>query len=150
MSSLLAAPRPSGRELLGGLGLALGRLVGLDRSTAGLVIKMLSDRGLIERVVNRRDKRRMRLKLSAAGERLLTEIVPAAARVQERVLKALPRSSRAAFLDMLQKFLAAHDALIDVDAVLAPVPASDLDGPDRTRSTRRSAGRGARRRAPAA
>ena len=70
--------------------IALGRLVGLDRSTAGMVIKTLSERGMIERVVNRRDKRRMRLKLSPAGKRLLVEIAPAAARAQERVLRVLP------------------------------------------------------------
>jgi MarR family transcriptional regulator, lower aerobic nicotinate degradation pathway regulator len=106
--------------------IALARLVGLDRSTAGMVIKTLSARGLIERVVNRSDKRRMRLKLSAAGKRLLISIAPAAARVQDRVLGGLPRGSHAAFLNILQAFLAGHDALIDVDEVLASVPASDF------------------------
>jgi len=99
--------------------IALGRLVGLDRSTAALVIKALSQRKLIERVVNRYDKRRMRLKLSAAGEHLLRAIGPAAARARDRVLRGLPRESRAAFLEMLEVFLAGHDALIDVDDVLA-------------------------------
>jgi DNA-binding MarR family transcriptional regulator len=99
--------------------IALGRLVGLDRSTAALVIKALSQRKLIERVVNRYDKRRMRLKLSAAGEHLLRAIGPAAARARDRVLRGLPRESRAAFLEMLKVFLAGHDALIDVHDVLA-------------------------------
>ena len=107
--------------------IALARLVGLDRSTAGMVIKTLSARGLIERVVNRNDKRRMRLKLSAAGKRLLISIAPAAARVQDRVLRGLPHGSRAAFLNILQAFLAGHDALIDVDEVLATVPAPDFE-----------------------
>ena len=106
--------------------IALARLVGLDRSTAGMVIQTLSARGLIERVVNRNDKRRMRLKLSAAGKRLLISIAPAAARVQDRVLRGLPHGSRAAFLNILQAFLAGHDALIDVDEVLATVPAPDF------------------------
>ena len=106
--------------------IALARLVGLDRSTAGMVIKTLSARGLIERVVNRSDKRRMRLKLSAAGKRLLIGIAPTAARVQDRVLHGLPHGSSAAFLNILQAFLAGHDALIDVDAVLATVPAPDF------------------------
>ena len=122
--------------------LALGRLVGLDRSTAGLVIKTLSDRGLIERVVNRADKRRMRLKLSPAGEHLLTEIAPAAARAQERVLRALPRDSRTAFLDMLEAFLAGHQALIDADvAVAGGSSAADLEKPAARRAPRRSVGR---------
>ncbi len=99
--------------------IALGRLVGLDRSTAGLVIKALSQRRLIERVVNRYDKRRLRLKLSADGEHVLRAIGPAAARARDRVLRGLPRESRAAFVDMLRDFLAGHDALINVDGVLA-------------------------------
>ncbi len=107
--------------------IALARLVGLDRSTAGMVIKTLSERGLIERVVNRRDKRRMRLKLSTAGKRLLIGIAPAAARAQDRVLSGLPHGSRAAFLNILQAFLAGHDALIDIDDVIAGVPVTDLE-----------------------
>ena len=99
--------------------IALGRLVGLDRSTAGLVIKALSQRKLIDRVVNRYDKRRMRLKLSADGEHLLRTMEPAAARARDRVLRGLPRESRAAFTDLLKAFLAGHDALINVDEVLA-------------------------------
>ena len=99
--------------------IALGRLVGLDRSTAGLVIKTLSQRRLIDRLVNRDDRRRMRLKLSADGEQLLRAIGPATERAKERVLRGLPRESRAAFLDMLGAFLAGHDALIKVEDVLA-------------------------------
>jgi MarR family transcriptional regulator, lower aerobic nicotinate degradation pathway regulator len=130
--------------------IALGRLVGLDRSTVGMVIMTLSERGLIERVVNRRDKRRMRLKLSTAGKRLLIEIAPAAARAQERVLRVLPRESRAVFLDMLKTFLAGHDALIDVDEVLASLPALDREEPQRPSVARRSASRNPRRHAPGA
>ncbi len=130
--------------------IALGRLVGLDRSTAGMVIKMLSERGLIERVVNCRDKRRMRLKLSAAGKQLLIEIAPAAARAQERVLRVLPRESRAVFLDMLKTFLAGHDALIDIDEVLAGVPAPNREEPLRQSLARRGTSSNPRRRAPGA
>ena len=99
--------------------ITLGRLVGLDRSTAGLVVKTLDDRGLIERVVNKADKRRMRLKVSAGGERLLADMAPAAARAQTRVLAGLPRESRAMFLKLLESFLAGQRAVIDVDEVLA-------------------------------
>jgi len=110
--------------------ICLGRLVGLDRSTAGLVIKTLSERGLIERVISNTDKRRMRLKVSASGEQLLRDIAPLAAREQERVLKGLPRESRVAFLEMLEAFLAGHNALIDVDEVLGSAfPAAGPDQP---------------------
>lgn len=103
--------------------IAAGRLIGLDRSTAGLVIKALSDRGLITRVVNRADKRRMQLELSAKGARLLRAIAPAAARAQERVLSGLPAELRPEFLAMLERFLAGHDAVINVQEVLTTASA---------------------------
>jgi len=118
--------------------IALGRLVGLDRTTAGLVVKTLSERGLIERVVNRSDKRRMRLKVSVDGEKLLSAIAPAAARAQERVLRGIPRESRTAFLALLETFLAGHDALIDVDQALAALPTPDLQKRTRSRARSRS------------
>jgi len=99
--------------------IAVGRLVGLDRSTAGLVIKALSDRGLIERVVNRADKRRMRLRISPAGEQLLADMASAASRAHERVLGGLPSELHSKFLAMLEQFLSGHNALIDVDDVLS-------------------------------
>ena len=92
----------------------------------------------------------MRLKLSTAGKRLLIEIAPAAARAQERVLRVLPRELRAVFLDMLKTFLAGHNALIDIDAVLGGVPAPDREAPQRPSLARRSISRNPRRRTPGA
>ena len=98
--------------------IALGRLTGLDRSTAGLVIRLLAERGLIDRDVNANDKRRMRLRLSAAGLTMLADLAPLAARAQERVLSALPPEAHGTFLALLRTFLAGHGAAIDPDAVL--------------------------------
>jgi hypothetical protein len=115
-----------------------------------MVIKTLNERGLIERAVNREDKRRMRLKLSATGRRLLIEIAPTAARAQERVLRRLPPKSRAVFLDMLVTFLTGHDALINIDEVLAGVSVPDRKALQRPPVTRRSAIRNSSRRTPSA
>lgn len=98
--------------------IALGRLTGLDRSTVGLVIRLLEERKLIERSANQRDKRRMQLKLSAAGEQLLAEVSPAAQRARERVLAALPDSMQADLVRLLEAFLEKHDAVIDAPAIL--------------------------------
>ncbi|MBI4966640.1 MAG: MarR family transcriptional regulator [Rhodospirillales bacterium] len=98
--------------------IALGRLTGLDRSTAGLVLKLLSQRGLIERAINPKDKRRMRLKLSKEGERTLAAMAGAAKRAQERSLAGLPKDKREQFLDILEAYLAGHDAVIDVSMAL--------------------------------
>ena len=135
-------------ELPGVDQIALGPFVGLDRSTAGMVIKTLSGRGLIERVVNVRDKRRMLLKLSADGEKLLVEIAPAAAQAQERVLTALPRKSRASFIEVLEQFLAGNGAQIDVNLVLAAVPPPDTGEvtPKSSSSARHAVGGRTRRR----
>jgi len=133
------------REYPGVDQIALGRLVGLDRSTAAMVIRTLSGRGLIRRVVDDRDKRRMRLQLTAKGEQLLADMAPAAARAQERVMKGLPDASRKSFLAMLEAFLAGHGALIDVDRVLAALPASVEQASPAAAGRRRSA----RRRAAA-
>jgi hypothetical protein len=51
---------------------------------------------------------------------------------------------------MLKTFLAGHYALIDVDEVLASVPALDREEPQRPSLTRRSASRNPRRQGPGA
>jgi MarR family transcriptional regulator, lower aerobic nicotinate degradation pathway regulator len=107
------------RELPGIDQLALGRLIGLDRSTAGLVIKLLSERGLVQRSVNDRDSRSMHLTLSSEGRRLLAEIEPAANRAQRAALDPLPAAKRSQFLALLQMFLRGHGAVIDPASVVA-------------------------------
>jgi len=102
--------------------LAVGRLIGLDRTTAGLVVKLLAERGLLERVINDQDNRRMRLRLSAAGRRLLASIEPAATRAQEAALAVLPPAKRKQFLALLNDFLRGHDAIIDPSDVMAGKP----------------------------
>lgn len=102
--------------------LALGRLVGLDRSTAGLVIKLLTERGLIERSVSPRDKRRMHLRLSREGHRLLAEVEPAAKRTQKDVLAVLPKAKQAQFVSLLEAFLRGHEAIINPPDIMAGKP----------------------------
>ena len=101
------------REFPGLDQLGLGRMVGLDRSTAGLVVRLLAARGLIERSVNDRDSRCKHLTLSSAGRRLLADIEPAARRVQQAALAPLPRARRVQFLELLEAFLRGHGAIID-------------------------------------
>lgn len=97
---------------------ALGRLLGTDRTTVALVTRLLSERGAIRRTPNPRDKRRVSLILTAEGERLLEAATPAAARAQEKVLASLPAAMRAPFVGMLETFLEGHGALIDVDKIV--------------------------------
>lgn len=115
--------------------IALGRLIGLDRSTVGLVIRLLRARRLLDREVNVADKRRMRLRLSAAGVRLLAQVAPVAQRVQEEVLSGLPKSRRALFLSLLREFVEGHGAtIVPSDIVGSSAP------PQATGATRRANG----------
>jgi MarR family transcriptional regulator, lower aerobic nicotinate degradation pathway regulator len=110
------------REFPGIDQLAVGRLIGIDRSTAGLVIKLLAGRGLIERSINFSDNRRKKLTLSAAGRKLLAAIGPMARRIEERALAALPSGKREQFLTLLECFLEGHGAMINPEDVIAGKP----------------------------
>jgi DNA-binding MarR family transcriptional regulator len=132
--------------------LMLGRLVGLDRSTIGLVVRLLAKRGLIERTVDERDKRKLCLRLTRSGTRISKEMAPAAARVSERVLAVLPRGSRAGLVRLMQAFLEGHRAAIDVNVVLAGGDCDEWRTPPTSRPARpryhRSRSARVRRRQP--
>jgi DNA-binding MarR family transcriptional regulator len=92
---------------------ALGRLIGQDRSTIGLVVKLLLDRGLIRMTTNSNDRRSISLTIEDAGKQMLRKVAPAAQRMQERLLAPLPKANRAPFMAMLTTLLDGHGALID-------------------------------------
>ena len=82
--------------------ITVAKLLGLDRSTTGMVLTKLEHAGLVGRVVGANDRRTRSLKLTPAGERMLKRLAAPARRAQERVLSAfsptrardLPRSAR--------------------------------------------------------
>src|ERR1700730_1049829 len=86
--------------------ISVARLLGLDRSTTGMVIKTLEKAGLIGRAVGARDRRRASLTLTRAGERMLERLAEPAQRAQTRVLSAFAPAERAQFLALLDKFIA--------------------------------------------
>ena len=86
--------------------ISIARLLGLDRSTTGMVIKKLQAAGLIGRAVGARDRRRASLTLTRAGERMLDRLAEPAQRAQTRVLSAFTPAERAQFLGLLEKFIA--------------------------------------------
>ena len=109
--------------------IALGRLIGQDRSTVGLVIRLLAERGLIERSVNEVDKRRMQLTLSKAGRRLLVDIAPAAQQAQDAVLGGLPREKQELLLDLREDVLRGHDAGRSPEEFMAGNPSQSGSNP---------------------
>src|SRR5215472_9468430 len=85
--------------------ISVARLLGLDRSTTGMVIKKLEQAGLIGRSVGAADRRRASLVLTRAGERMLERLAEPAQRAQARVLSAFTPAERTQFLALLDKFI---------------------------------------------
>ncbi len=85
--------------------ISVAKLLGLDRSTTGMVLKNLEETGLVERAVGARDRRRRSLQLTRAGEKMLERLAEPARRAQGRVLSAFTAPERAQFLALLDKLL---------------------------------------------
>ena len=89
--------------------ISVARLLGLDRSTTGMVIKTLEKAGLVGRAIGARDRRRANLTLTRAGERMLDRLAEPARRAQARVLSCFAPAERTQFLALLEKFIARHN-----------------------------------------
>jgi DNA-binding MarR family transcriptional regulator len=83
--------------------ISVAKLLGLDRSTTGMVVQKLEAAGLIGRGVGANDRRRRSLHLTRAGEAMLARLAQPAQRAQARILTALAPAERAQFLAMLDK-----------------------------------------------
>ena len=99
--------------------ITVAKLLGLDRSTTGMVLTKLEDAGLVGRVVGA-DRRKRSLKLTPAGERMLNRLAEPARRAQERVLSAFSPRERETFLDLLDKFARAFNDTTRVPQVAQP------------------------------
>lgn len=86
--------------------ISVAKLLGLDRSTTGLVLDKLEQAALIGRSIGEHDKRRRNLSLTRAGERMLDRLAEPARRAQAHVLSAFTAQERAEFIRLLDKFVA--------------------------------------------
>jgi DNA-binding MarR family transcriptional regulator len=98
--------------------ITVAKLLGLDRSTTGMVLTKLEDAGLVGRVIGAHDRRKRSLKLTPAGERMLKRLAEPARRAQERVLSAFSPHERETFLDLLDKFARAFNDTTRVPQVV--------------------------------
>ncbi|HLI11368.1 MAG TPA: MarR family transcriptional regulator [Alphaproteobacteria bacterium] len=85
--------------------ISLARLLGLDRSTTGMVVGILAARDLVRRTVDPRDKRKRTLAVTAAAAKLIDEVQPALRRAQERLLAPFAPTERQTLLDLLDRLL---------------------------------------------
>jgi MarR family transcriptional regulator, lower aerobic nicotinate degradation pathway regulator len=104
--------------------ISVAKLLGLDRSTTGMVLDKLEKAGLIGRSVGAHDRRKRTLSLTKAGERMLERLAEPARRAQAHVLSAFTPQERAEFLRLLNKFVAKFN-----DSTRVPLEASRA--PDR-------------------
>jgi DNA-binding MarR family transcriptional regulator len=123
---------------------SVAKLLGLDRSTTGMVVQKLDQAGLIGRGIGAHDRRRRSLHLTRAGEAMLTRLAQPAQRAQARILAALGPREQAQFLAMLAKLTGSFNGStrVPLEARRSAGQAENRARPARTakaRATRRSA-----------
>ncbi len=89
--------------------ITVARLLGLDRSTTGSVLRTLEAAGHVRRLVGP-DRRRRSLQLTEAGASHLAELHGRAAVAVDRLLEPLGTDERSTFLGLLAKLTAAHNS----------------------------------------
>lgn len=112
---------------------SVAKLLGLDRSTTGMVVTRLEQDGLIGRDKGLADRRRHRLVLTRAGKAMLERLAEPAERAQARMLSALAPREREKFLDMLDKLVRSHNGSTRV-----PLQARPAAAPPQRGTTRRA------------
>jgi DNA-binding MarR family transcriptional regulator len=85
--------------------ISVANLLGLDRSTTGMVLNKLEHDGLISRSVEAADRRRHSMSLTRSGEYMLDKLAVPASRAQTRVLSVFTRHEQALFLGLLSKLI---------------------------------------------
>jgi len=81
----------------------LGGALALDRTTIGVVVKKLEERGLVERSVSEKDRRSKPVSITKKGTGLIRDVLPSAEAAQDRMLAPLTASERAQFMRLLGK-----------------------------------------------
>ena len=88
--------------------ITLAGLLGVDRSTAALVVSGLEKRSLLTRDVCAGDRRRRLLYLTEAGVSLLEQAMPRAQSARARLLAALGEKEKVQLFRLLRKLLDAN------------------------------------------
>ena len=89
----------------------LAGLIAFDRTTIGGVVDRLVTKGVVTRQESSRDRRARELTITAAGQRTLRGISPAVEAAQRTMLRGLTDREANELLRLLQKAIAAGNAL---------------------------------------
>jgi len=85
--------------------IGVARAIGLDRSTAGSVVERLVNRGLIERIVNAKDRRRRSLKLTQKGLEIVKAAEPASFAAQKKLVQGLNKQEIETLISLLSRLM---------------------------------------------
>lgn len=94
----------------------LAAAIAKDRATLGAVVDRLEHKGLVARVVSRRDKRAREVRLTDTGRALLDTALPIVATLQADILPGLSEAEYARFIALAGKAaqaMAAKDSAPD-------------------------------------
>ena len=84
---------------------SLSGLAAIDTSTGATVCARLEEKGLLERKVIPHNRRQRALTITAAGTRLLEDLLPGAQRLRQRLLAPLGEQEQALFMGLLAKLV---------------------------------------------
>jgi DNA-binding MarR family transcriptional regulator len=84
---------------------SLAGLVAIDTSTGATVCARLEEKGLLLRTVIPHNRRQRALTITAAGEQLLTDLMPGAQRLRKRLLQPLTPEEQQQFMQLLNKLV---------------------------------------------
>lgn len=89
---------------------ALAARMGIDRTTASMLVSSLEERGFVDRRTNPVDRRARLLCLTEAGAALRERLRPRVRDCQARVLSVLEPVERETLLDLLVRVVVANEA----------------------------------------
>jgi len=86
----------------------LARLLGLDRSNTGHVIKILLRKGYIERHIKPTDRRKRLIQLTKQGRKIFLAAQPAAEAARTYLLDLLDKDEQETFMRLLRKIVTSN------------------------------------------
>jgi DNA-binding MarR family transcriptional regulator len=104
---------------------------GIDRSTTAEVMRRLVKKGLVQRRRSRADTRAYELRLTDEGNKALEAAEPVARRIDARVLDALPKARREAFVAALAAVIKGLEGTVSRTQALSSVGDSGDEGVQR-------------------
>jgi DNA-binding MarR family transcriptional regulator len=89
---------------------ALAARMGIDRTTASMLVSGLEEQGVVDRRTNPADRRARLLRLTEAGAALRERLRPRVRDCQARILTVLEPAERETLLDLLLRVVVANEA----------------------------------------